>query len=98
MLNYNRLHDESPFHYERENHPFRTGVYRIGGLGGSFSLERQFAPLQGFVAQILARDSRSESRLVTGSDEQAEAHALPNDELVHLQRGAEEAWITDGVV
>ncbi|WP_231111043.1 hypothetical protein, partial [Acetobacter pasteurianus] len=46
MLNYNRLHDESPFHYERENHPFRTGVYRIGGLGGSFSLERQFAPLQ----------------------------------------------------
>ena len=52
----------------------------------------------GFVAQILARDSRSESRLVTGSDEQAEAHALPNDELVHLQRGAEEAWITDGVV
>lgn len=57
-----------------------------------------FLELDGFVAQILARDSRSESRLVTGSDEQAEAHALPNDELVHLQRGAEEAWITDGVV
>lgn len=53
---------------------------------------------QGFVAEILARDSLVESSLLAGSDEQAEAHALPNDELALLQRGAEEAWITDGVV
>ena len=84
--------------------PARTGSGAPrSGAGHDFSgwHEHQGSPQgggSGFVAQILARDSRSESRLVTGSDEQAEAHALPNDELVHLQRGAEEAWITDGVV
>lgn len=54
--------------------------------------------MDGFVAQIVTRASRSMSRLAVGRHEQAEADALPNDELVHLQRGAEEAWITDGVV
>lgn len=43
-------------------------------------------------------DSLFESSLLAGSDEQAEAHALPNDEPVLLQRGAEEAWISDSVV
>lgn len=52
----------------------------------------------GFVAEILARDSLFESSLLAVSDEQAEAHALPNDELVLLQRSTEEAWVSDGVV
>ena len=52
----------------------------------------------GFVAQIPAKDSLFEFSLLAGSDEQAEAHALPNDELVLLQRSAEEARVSDGVV
>lgn len=53
---------------------------------------------RGFVAQIPAKDSLFEFSLLAGSDEQAEAHALPNDELVLLQRSAEEARVSDGVV
>lgn len=52
----------------------------------------------GFVAQIVARDSRGESILVAGRDEQAAADAIPHDELVLLQFGAEDARFTDGVV
>ena len=54
--------------------------------------------VDGFVAQIPAKDSLFEFSLLAGSDEQAEAHALPNDELVLLQRSAEEARVSDGVV
>lgn len=39
-----------------------------------------------------------EASLLAVSDEQAEAHTLPNDELVLLQRSTEEAWVSDGVV
>lgn len=52
----------------------------------------------GFVAQIPAKDSLPETSLLAGCDEQAEPDALPNDELVLLQRSAEEAWVSDGVV
>jgi hypothetical protein len=52
----------------------------------------------GFVAQIRGRDSLFESCLLAGFHEQAATHALPNDELVLLQRSAEEAWLSDGVV
>ena len=38
----------------------------------------------GFVAQIREGDSRDEFGLLTGCYEQAEAHVLPNDELVLL--------------
>lgn len=37
--------------------------------------------ISGFVAAIPARDSLLEFSLFAGCDEQAEAHALPNDEL-----------------
>ncbi|ASC07431.1 hypothetical protein S101468_03230 (plasmid) [Acetobacter pasteurianus subsp. pasteurianus] len=47
---------------------------------------------------MLGVDSRNESRLVAGSDEQAESHAIPYDELVLLQRRAEEARLSDGMV
>jgi hypothetical protein len=47
---------------------------------------------------MLAKDSLFEFSLLAGYDEQADADALPNDELVLLQRRAEEAWISDGVV
>lgn len=59
---------------------------------------RQIRVLLGFVAEIPDRDPQSETSLLAGCDEQAEPHALPNDELVLLQRSAEEAWISDGVV
>lgn len=52
----------------------------------------------GFVAQIPTKDSLFEFSLLAGYDEQAKTHALPNDELVLLQRSAEEAWVSDGVV
>ena len=58
----------------------------------------RFLWLGGFVAQIVARDSRCESILVAGRDEQAAADAIPHDELVLLQFGAEDARFTDGVV
>ena len=54
--------------------------------------------LRGFVVQIRGRDSLFESCLLAGFHEQAATHALPNDELVLLQRSAEEAWLSDGVV
>lgn len=54
--------------------------------------------LRGFVAQIPTKDSLFEFSLLAGYDEQAKTHALPNDELVLLQRSAEEAWVSDGVV
>jgi hypothetical protein len=53
---------------------------------------------QGLVAQIRGRDFLFESCLLAGFHEQAATHALPNDELVLLQRSAEEAWLSDGVV
>lgn len=47
---------------------------------------------------MLVVDSRSVSRVVARSDEQAEANAIPHDELILLQHGAEEARISDGMV
>ena len=64
-----------------------------GSLGGE-----NIVHLMGFVAQIRGRDSLFESCLLAGFHEQAATHALPNDELVLLQRSAEEAWLSDGVV
>ena len=55
-------------------------------------------PHKGFVAQIPAKDSLFEFSLLAGYDEQAKTHALPNDQLVLLQRSAEEARVSDGVV
>ena len=59
---------------------------------------RPRTPCEGFVAQIPAKDSLFEFSLLAGYDEQAKTHALPNDQLVLLQRSAEEAWVSDGVV
>lgn len=57
-----------------------------------------FTAARGFVAQIVARDSRGKSILVAGRHEQAAADPIPYDELVLLQRSAEDARFTDGVV
>jgi len=43
-------------------------------------------------------DSRRETSLVAGCHEQVEAHPLPYDELVFLQRVPEKAGFTNGVV
>ncbi|MGV4878558.1 hypothetical protein [Acetobacter indonesiensis] len=54
--------------------------------------------MEGLCCAIPTKDSLFEFSLLAGYDEQAKTHALPNDELVLLQRSAEEAWVSDGVV
>lgn len=53
---------------------------------------------RGFVAQIRGRDSLSGTSLLAECDEQTDADALPNDELVLLPFGAEETWVSNGMV
>ncbi|NHO41917.1 hypothetical protein GOB83_06895, partial [Acetobacter fabarum] len=72
-------------------------VLFIGGNIGPFqnpntiAVAKDLVTRTGFVAEILERDSLFETSLLAVSDEQAEAHTLPNDELVLLQRSTEEA-------
>lgn len=54
--------------------------------------------MPGFVTQIPTKDSLFESSLLTDWHEQTEIHALPNDELVILQRSTENAWFSNGMV
>ncbi|MCE2580579.1 hypothetical protein LDL36_19345 [Komagataeibacter sp. FNDCR1] len=74
-------------------------VARTRGTGEYHAIQCKFyASSQALLRKYGEGDSLSETSLLAGCDEQAETHGLPNDELVLLQRSAEEAWISDGVV
>lgn len=69
---------------------------RQGAVAGRLLAQQIRATLH--IAALLCKYVEGIPCLLAGFHEQAATHALPNDELVLLQRSAEEAWLSDGVV